>query len=162
MASVAGGAAFKQPVTLPVPLGAPPPPSAAFTPLSPLATIPQGLSSFPSHPSGPLVIIRAHDVVHALHGRCPHRGGELALGDVDIEDTRGVSIVCPRHRKKFPGGLHIDACSGGVWCGETPMADAHYDPSWRVPVFATSQVGEWLFVALEATGVKGSSSCSSA
>ena len=149
-------ATFKQPVTLPPPgASAPAPPSVSFVALAPLDAIPVGLSGA-QHTSGPLVVVRsAAGEIRVLAGLCPHKKGELALGD--MEDIGGrLAVICPRHRVKFPGGLHIDACSGSVFCTQTPLPDANFDASWRVPTFSTARHEGWLFVAAAATAVTSS------
>lgn len=143
------GATFAQPCTLP-PAGAsaPPAPSPAYVALAPLAAVPIGLSS--SFVAGaPIVVVRsAAGTVKALSGVCPHKKGELALGD--MEDLGRLSVICPRHRVKFPGGLHIDASDGSVFCVQPPTPEAGFDPSWRVPTYAVVERDGWLFVAKDA------------
>ena len=39
-----------------------------------------------------LVLVRFEQVAYALDGRCPHRGGELAKGDLV-----GPKLACPQH-----------------------------------------------------------------
>ena len=122
------------PVGARVPAGPP-----GFVSLAPLSCVPLGLSRA-WHLGAPLVVVRARDGrVRALEGLCPHRQGELALGD--IEDVGGrLSVVCPRHRTKFAGGLHVDACDGRVSCPSAPSAAttaAGFNSAWRVPTYAT-------------------------
>ncbi len=72
----------------------------------------------------PLAIVHAGEAFHALHGRCPHAGGNMGHGWVEEGE-----LVCPLHRWRFklPSGrcttmrghsLHAFRCDvrdGQVW-----------------------------------------------
>jgi nitrite reductase/ring-hydroxylating ferredoxin subunit len=128
----------------PAPLG--------FAPVAPLASIPQGLSGAPSFAGGPLVVARRDGtVIKALSLHCCHKEAELSLGD--IEDAGGrFSVKCPRHRKKFPGGLNFDCETGAAWCAGKPEPNAWND-SWGkkgdVAVYETKEEGGWLWASVE-------------
>ena len=137
--------ALRQPQHIPSFPAYPAPPTPAHTAVAPTASIAQGISGFQG---GRVVIVRRGDAFHALGGLCPHKQGELVLGDLapgDIEDA--PAIICPRHRKKFPGGLHIACASGAASCpGGAP--EVELQASWRVPLFSTHVSAEgWLFIA---------------
>jgi nitrite reductase/ring-hydroxylating ferredoxin subunit len=140
---------FTQPQTIPsFPLAAYPARSPPWEPVAPIAAVAQGISSF----AASVIIVRRGDAFHALHALCPHKQGELALGDLtEIEDA--AYVICPRHRKKFPGGLHISCASGAASCpkGE-PDESGKFDAAWRVPVYATRVEGGWLWLNQEGGG----------
>ena len=154
MSTPSAAASFRQAVTLPgVPADgvAPTPAPVGFAPVAPLAAVPQGLSGAPSFAGGPLVIARRDAGIAALSLYCCHKDGELSLGD--IEDAGGrFSLKCPRHRKKFPGGLNFDCKTGAAWCAGEPQAGA-WDSSWGeagdVAVFETKEEAGWLWASIE-------------
>ena len=79
-----------------------------------------------------------------MDGLCPHAGGELHLGD--IEEVAGrLSVTCPRHRKKFPGGLSWDVLSGEPLVKAEPLPEAKFNASWRLGVKETAVAEGWLF-----------------
>lgn len=134
-----------EPSILP-PLGcgpAPSPPSLDFTPVSPLSLIPPGLSLFHLG-TVKLVIARTpQGRYHALDGVCAHKQGELWLGDlVEVEDA--ARVVCPRHRKKFPGGLHLSCLTGQYKCLQETSEPVQEE--WRNRVYETCESDGWLFV----------------
>ena len=150
--SASASVAFKQPVTLPrVVSGAAPAPPAGFAAVAPLSMVPRGLSSAPSFDGGPIVVLRAESgEISALSLHCCHKAAELSLGD--IEDAAGrLSVKCPRHRKKFPGGLTFDCKTGAAWCAGEPQEGA-WRNDWGSPgdvaVFETRQDGEWLWASV--------------
>jgi nitrite reductase/ring-hydroxylating ferredoxin subunit len=122
--------------------------------VAPVADIAQGISGFQG---SSVVIVRRGEAFWALGGLCPHKQGELALGDLaDIEDAV-PSVLCPRHRVKFPGGLHISCATGAASCPKgTPSIPV--EASWRVPVYTTSVAGGWLFIQ-EASGGAAGAAC---
>ena len=102
------------PSVLPLAASFPPPPPS-FQPLAALDSIPVGISKAtlpPGSADEPLVVVReASGALHVMHGLCAHKKGELHLGDLEEIGGR-LCLTCPRHRKKFPGGLSFDVCSG--------------------------------------------------
>ncbi len=144
MSGAAGGGAapLRQPQHIPAFATYPSPPTPAHTAVAPTDQIAQGISGFQG---SKVVIARRGDTFHALGGLCPHKQGELVLGDlVDVEDA--AHIICPRHRKRFPGGLHISCTSGAASCpAGTPEEEVR--ASWRVPLYSTVVEGGWLFIA---------------
>jgi nitrite reductase/ring-hydroxylating ferredoxin subunit len=147
------------PSTLPaVAAGASPPAPPGFLPVAPLAAVPLGLSSAPAFGGGPLVVARTPTALLALGLFCAHKGAELHLGEIEDAPRAtcagaaapGVSIRCPRHRKKFPDGLLFDGATGAAWCAGAPQAGA-WDAAWGkpgdVPAYATRVEADWLFVS---------------
>lgn len=62
-----------------------------------LDDIPRLGSRVVDSPVGRLAVFRtAEDVVHAVHDRCPHRGGPLSQGLV-----AGQTVTCPLHSWKI-------------------------------------------------------------
>jgi len=142
--------AFAQPTTLPAaPADAPRAPRAGFFAVAPSAAVPLGLSAAPSFAGGPLVLARTAARLAALSANCPHKGAELALGDIEDADGR-LSVKCPRHRQKFPGGLNLDCETGAAWCAGTPQAGA-WDAAWGcggdAAVFDVFEEAGWVFVS---------------
>lgn len=152
--SPAAAAAFRQAVTHPavsIDVASQGPAPFGFAPVAPLDAIPQGLSGAPSFSGGPLVVARRDTKIKALSLHCCHKEAELSLGD--IEDAGGrFSVKCPRHRKKFPGGLNFDCDTGAAWCAGKPEPNAWND-SWGkkgdVAVYETKEEGGWLWASVE-------------
>jgi nitrite reductase/ring-hydroxylating ferredoxin subunit len=152
MSAVGGGGgekpAEKKGVVLPavdpllVPTGAPP----GFKPLAPLSAVPAGLSraTLPDEEER-LIVVKTDDGAHrVMGGLCPHAKGELHLGDMESIDG-ALCVTCPRHRKKFPGGLSIECGTGAVRVRAEPLPEANFDPSWKVGVRETAVHAGWLF-----------------
>jgi nitrite reductase/ring-hydroxylating ferredoxin subunit len=134
-----GGSTLRQPQHISTGGAVPPQASSArLHPVAPVSQIAQGISGFGTS----LVVVKRGEALAVLAGACPHKQGELVLGDVaDIEE---LSIICPRHRKKFPGGLHISCSTGATSCPNgQPSEEVQED--WRVPVYKTSVESGWLF-----------------
>ena len=90
-----------------------------------------------------VIVKQKNETLHALSGLCAHKQGELSLGDlVEIEDA--AFIVCPRHRKKFPGGLHIHCESGSYSCDHPSSEEVKGE--WKSKVFPTLVFEGWLFL----------------
>jgi nitrite reductase/ring-hydroxylating ferredoxin subunit len=150
---------YRPPASLPPATGAPATSAPGFVAVSAVDAVPVGLSSYMAFPAGPLVIARtSSNSFYALHLYCAHKQAELSLGDLeDIVSPSacgakapGVSIRCPRHRKKFPGGLLFDASTGAAWCADVPSEkdwDARWGCAGDVPAFSTKIEGGWLFVS---------------
>lgn len=123
------------------PTGAP----SGFHPIAPLSAIPFGLSraALPDA-GGPFVVVRTADTLHVMDGLCAHAKGELHLGDVEELGGR-LCVTCPRHRKKFPGGLSFDCVTGAARVKAEPLPEAKYNPEWAVRSFDSAVVAGWLF-----------------
>jgi NAD(P)H-flavin reductase/nitrite reductase/ring-hydroxylating ferredoxin subunit len=87
-------------------------------------------------PAGGARLCVVHDGagrVHAIADACPHKQASMATGDIeDAADGRGCAVKCPRHRKRFPGGLNVDCESGQAWTG-SPAPE--FDPAWRAGTY---------------------------
>lgn len=99
--------------------------------------------------SYPLVLIKQGVQVKALNGQCPHKKGEMALGDIEDEGNNKCSLVCPRHRKRFIGGLRFDSETGESFVKNVAGQSPEYDPSWRLQVHEVVVQEERVFVKLE-------------
>jgi nitrite reductase/ring-hydroxylating ferredoxin subunit/uncharacterized membrane protein len=67
-----------------------------FTPVLPVASLPEATPTKASLGATTLVLVRRRDVVHALKETCSHAGGPLAEGEL-----RDDAIVCPWHFSHF-------------------------------------------------------------
>jgi ferredoxin-NADP reductase len=109
----------------------------------------------------------------AVYNLCPHKQGVMSLGD--IEQAAGppgseggcggqagsgaagsepaplsCSVRCPRHRKKFAGGLYFNVDTGRAWVTDVPACMTKFDPDWQLPVFDVLMDGEgFLWVSRE-------------
>jgi NAD(P)H-flavin reductase/nitrite reductase/ring-hydroxylating ferredoxin subunit len=77
--------------------------------------------------------------LHALFGMCPHKYAEMQLGDIEEAagpdgGAGGIAVKCPRHRKKFNGGLNFRVADGSSWVNQPCVGK--YEPAWCLPVFA--------------------------
>jgi nitrite reductase/ring-hydroxylating ferredoxin subunit len=132
----------------------------------------EGLSEFVLREGdrSPLVIVRTKDRIRALGGRCAHKLGEMPLGDIEDggrEGAAGCSVVCPRHRKRFPGGLRFDARDGRAFLapgpdGKAPPCD-EFDESWRLAVYEVRVVDGKVYVGSKpvsaGSGMRGMGGC---
>lgn len=114
-----------------------------------------GIVEFNVHPSVPVAIVMKHgSLAGAIYAVCPHKEANLACGDIE-ESASGCAVKCPRHRKKFPGGLNFDTSTGKNWTGPGPTCThEEYNADWSVPVFAVRTSRdvsgrEWLLVSEE-------------
>lgn len=71
-------------------------------------------------PDGPLIIVRRADGWRVAAAECPHRGGDLAKGELEGED-----VICPVHGWAF-----------SLLDGASPA-----DPKCRLPVYDAREVG---------------------
>lgn len=103
--------------------------------LTDVATADKGLKAVTLPSSGtPVVIVSHAGELHALYGKCPHKVADMALGDIEDSDAaQGACLKCPRHRKKFNGGLNFRLADGHSWV-HLPCV-GKYDPTWTLPVF---------------------------
>eukprot|EP01065_Artemidia_motanka_P003903 TRINITY_DN1187_c0_g1_i2.p1 TRINITY_DN1187_c0_g1~~TRINITY_DN1187_c0_g1_i2.p1 ORF type:complete len:423 (+),score=128.89 TRINITY_DN1187_c0_g1_i2:68-1270(+) len=88
------------------------------------------------HPEfGSLCLIPSASGFRAVDDECPHKRARLSDGD--IEDIRGDTHVrCPKHRRKFNGGLYFSGKTGRAWCPDS-MDCRKFDPSWAVRTYET-------------------------
>jgi len=84
---------------------------------------------------GTLCLVPSGDGFRAVEDACPHKRAKLSSGE--IEDIGGeLMIRCPKHRRKFHGGLYFNPVTGRGWCQDSATC-SHFDPSWRLAVYAT-------------------------
>jgi ferredoxin-NADP reductase/nitrite reductase/ring-hydroxylating ferredoxin subunit len=94
----------------------------------------------------PLCIVTYGGSVHALYDLCPHKQGAMHKGDITVEDAaQGLCVKCPRHRKKFNGGLNFRVDTGGGWA-RAPTLE-RVDPEWCLPVYDTRVEDGWVYVS---------------
>lgn len=130
---------------------------AGFVFAGSLADIPTGLSELQLRPDAPLVLVRRDareaggaPTVSALGGLCAHKGGRMALGDIEDGGSGGggaCSIVCPRHRKRFEGGLRFDVETGAAFLAQGAAAADEFDAAWRLPVHEVRVLNGAVYVA---------------
>lgn len=144
------GAGFKSATPLPdAPAGASPP-SDGFVAVGALPPA-DGLFSG-RLPGGETVaiVVRGGKVEGAVGSVCPHSRADLACGD--IEDgggpggAPGCSVVCPKHRKRFDGGLRFSLETGRAWMKDGAEPAAEFNAAWTVPVYDVLEEGGALFV----------------
>ena len=97
----------------------------------------------------PIVILKKENMVRALNGQCPHKKGEMALGDIEDEGDNKCSIVCPRHRKRFIGGLRFDTETGQSSVKNVSGQSLEYDSSWTLQVHEVIVQEDNVFVKRE-------------
>lgn len=87
---------------------------------------------------------------HAIDDLCPHKQGVMSLGDIeDSNAAHGVCVRCPRHRKKFPGGLKFRVSDGAAWVDDAAACLTPFEPEWKTPVHPVVVRDGWLYVAIE-------------
>lgn len=108
-----------------------------------------GLTRFDLSKDTPLVIVtKDGNVQGVLYSLCPHKKADLAIGDIeDADAARGCSVKCPKHRKKYPGGLNFSTRDGKAWVADASVCDPSFNADWSVPTFAHRVVGDWLCVS---------------
>lgn len=73
--------------------------------------------------------------LRAVEDSCPHKRAKFSAGEV--EDIGGETLVrCPKHRRKFNGGLYFNPVTGRGWCRDSGSC-SKFDPSWRLTVYVT-------------------------
>jgi NAD(P)H-flavin reductase/nitrite reductase/ring-hydroxylating ferredoxin subunit len=93
-----------------------------------------------------IVLVHHKGNISALYGLCPHKDADLALGDIEDSNTAaGTCVKCPRHRKKFNGGLNFSVTSGASWVHQPCVGK--FDPAWSVPVFDVQMVDGVVYVS---------------
>jgi nitrite reductase/ring-hydroxylating ferredoxin subunit len=104
----------------------------------------------------PIVLIKRGNVINALNGECPHKKGEMALGDIEDEGNGKCAIICPRHRKRFIGGLRFDTTTGEGHVKDEPGQSLEFNPNWRLQVHNVVVKDEKVFIKLEPNDFKQS------
>ena len=84
--------------------------------------------------------------LQAIGDECPHKSASLSKGD--IEDALGpLSVKCPKHRKKFGGGVNFRVENGSGWVAHPERCTHKFNPDWSVPVYDISVRDGNVFVA---------------
>jgi len=90
------------------------------------------------HPSG---------TYYAIDNFCAHSRGQLVLGDIeDIGDEKAPCARCPKHRKKFCGGLYFNMETGQAL---TKSYTPKLDPTWKISTFQLEIKDNKIFVLQE-------------
>eukprot|EP01123_Difflugia_compressa_P007185 TRINITY_DN1975_c0_g3_i1.p1 TRINITY_DN1975_c0_g3~~TRINITY_DN1975_c0_g3_i1.p1 ORF type:complete len:430 (-),score=93.24 TRINITY_DN1975_c0_g3_i1:134-1423(-) len=143
--------------------------SSGYVLCGPASSIPSNTSkliSFTS-PSGESVEVGLYNInnqFYAIDDLCTHKQAHLTQGDMEDlpqfleqhEKEGGVSMCvrCPKHRKKFCGGLYFNVASGRAFTKGSPPPPK-FDPKWKVATFEVKQVDGNVYVGTTPTnGVK--------
>eukprot|EP01062_Namystynia_karyoxenos_P036289 TRINITY_DN2642_c0_g1_i1.p1 TRINITY_DN2642_c0_g1~~TRINITY_DN2642_c0_g1_i1.p1 ORF type:complete len:455 (+),score=149.59 TRINITY_DN2642_c0_g1_i1:89-1366(+) len=71
----------------------------------------------------------------AMEDACPHK--QARLSDGDIEDIAGqLHVRCPKHRRKFNGGLYFSGSTGQAWCPDSASC-SKFRADWCQRLFET-------------------------
>ena len=114
-------------------------PRPGFEFVGPLSSLPQrGLIKHVLNSGVPLCIVSdrtsSGHAVSAISDECPHKAASLSSGDIE-EAGGALSVICPKHRKKYDGGLHMRVSDGSSWVACVERCTRKYDPTWRVAVY---------------------------
>eukprot|EP01127_Copromyxa_protea_P003546 TRINITY_DN13355_c0_g1_i1.p1 TRINITY_DN13355_c0_g1~~TRINITY_DN13355_c0_g1_i1.p1 ORF type:complete len:458 (-),score=104.72 TRINITY_DN13355_c0_g1_i1:29-1402(-) len=84
----------------------------------------------------------------AIDNNCSHKKGNLSIGDIeDIPDlSEGLCVRCPKHQRKFCGGLYFDLHTGKAL---TKAPTPHLDESWVLSTFSVKTEGDQVMVSME-------------
>ncbi len=80
-----------------------------FAPALPIAELPPGRAAEVVVDGQPVALFNVRGMVHALAGRCPHRGGPLGQGFLD-----GSRVSCPWHNYTFEVTTGENVVSAGL------------------------------------------------
>ncbi len=80
-----------------------------FAPAMPVADLPPGRAAEVVVGGQPVALFNVQGIVHALAGRCPHRGGPLGQGFLD-----GSRVSCPWHNYTFEVTTGENVVSAGL------------------------------------------------
>lgn len=77
-----------------------------------------------------------------MSNRCPHKAASLhKSGDIeDLGGDLGPSLRCPKHKKKFGGGLFVSFMNGRC-ATRSPCDRSDKVETWSVPVYETQELG---------------------
>jgi nitrite reductase/ring-hydroxylating ferredoxin subunit len=99
-----------------------------------------------------IAVYRVNGEFYAMSNECAHKQASLCEGDIediavscklasglltgayadDGQQPPGLCVRCPKHRKKFPGGLYFSLEDGRAYCKEE---SEHWEDGFRVDVF---------------------------
>lgn len=111
-----------------------------------------------------MLLKEADGQVRAIDNRCPHKRAKLSKGDIEDlgEQLGGLCIRCPKHRRKFAGGLYVSLLDGQCRT-KTPTGEKAKDKQvnkWSVRVHQT-RIDEQGFVHVRVPIPESSSSSAS-
>jgi nitrite reductase/ring-hydroxylating ferredoxin subunit len=90
---------------------------------------------------------------YAIDNTCAHKKANLCLGDIEdlsSHNAQGLCVRCPKHQKKFCGGLYFDLHTGLFFFRlSNPKGQAltkaptpHLDPTWKLATFDVKVEGD--------------------
>eukprot|EP01001_Neometanema_parovale_P005366 NODE_1878_length_1580_cov_33.048730_g1788_i0.p1 GENE.NODE_1878_length_1580_cov_33.048730_g1788_i0~~NODE_1878_length_1580_cov_33.048730_g1788_i0.p1 ORF type:complete len:471 (+),score=80.54 NODE_1878_length_1580_cov_33.048730_g1788_i0:61-1413(+) len=107
-----------------------------------------------------VVYNEANNCVYAIDNVCPHKQASLLKGDIedlgaevsklsgDGSAAGGLCLRCPKHRKKFNGGLYFNLMTGKPFVRDAEEC-SHFKPWWRQRTYRASVVAGNVYVAEE-------------
>lgn len=115
---------------------------------------PSGLRRHVLKRSGEAVCVVSHagrSQLRAIGDVCPHKKAQMSLGDIEDADRGrcgGLSVTCPKHRKRFrQRGLHFSCDDGAAWVTDPGACTEPVDPKWRLPVYDVVVVDGAVYVS---------------
>ena len=140
----------------------PPPAIEGFIYVCPSSSICDGQM----HSMGGLCIGRLGGRAFAIDDQCCHSDASLSKGDMEdlcgaFHSTTaprtaasaaagaGVCVRCPKHRRKFGGGLYFSTTTGYAFTKEAAWAS--FDACWRAGVWEVREVEGCLYRSLQPT-----------
>jgi nitrite reductase/ring-hydroxylating ferredoxin subunit len=103
---------------------------------------PSGLRRHVLKRSGDAVCVVSHagrSQLRAVGDVCPHKKAQMSLGDIEDADRGrcgGLSVTCPKHRKRFrQRGLHFSCDDGAAWVTDPAACTEPVKPGWVLPVY---------------------------
>jgi len=98
-------------------------------------------------------IFNVDGVYYAIDNQCAHKEAQLCKGDIEdlrlpnsVEGDPLHCVKCPKHRKKFAGGLYFDLKTGNAL---TKAACKKVDPDWRLSTYAVVVENDNVFICKE-------------
>eukprot|EP01006_Ploeotia_vitrea_P052957 TRINITY_DN67743_c8_g1_i1.p1 TRINITY_DN67743_c8_g1~~TRINITY_DN67743_c8_g1_i1.p1 ORF type:complete len:499 (-),score=50.53 TRINITY_DN67743_c8_g1_i1:90-1586(-) len=94
--------------------------------------------------SGDVCLIHHKDQYYAVDDLCPHKDASLSRGDIeDIGDN--LCVRCPKHRKKFAGGLYMSLNTGQAHV-KSPCAK--FKDHWKVKTYPVQEKDGAVYLGL--------------
>ena len=102
------------------------------------------------------VVKLPNGAIVAVNDSCCHKDAKMSKGDIedlgmsvsaavgDGSDVGGVCLRCPKHRKKFAGGLYFNALTGKSYV-KGPAEK--YKSEWRLATYETRVIGDMVYVS---------------